>query len=145
MNRTSATTSLQRICANVTPADNLSKIRTKANALFNSLSLRKQSVTELLTIINELGKNILRHAGRGEICIEVLTQEGRLGFKIVATDSGPGIDDIKKASQPGFSEDNGLGLGLSGITHLSDKVQINNLLPHGTRVEVIKWYGLNSL
>jgi len=139
MNSISATTASQRICAAVTPANSLSRIRTKARALFNSLHIRKQPATELLTIINELGGNILRHAGRGEICVEMLIQEGRLGFRIVATDSGPGIADIKKASQPGFSEDNGLGLGLSGITNLSDKVQIDNLLPHGTRVEVIKW------
>jgi serine/threonine-protein kinase RsbT len=139
MNSPAATTARRRICAAVTPSNSLSKIRTKARALFNSLHIRIQPTTELLTIINELGGNILRHAGRGEICLEVLTQEGRLGFRIVATDSGPGIADIKKASQPGFSEDNGLGLGLSGITNLSDKVQIDNLLPHGTRVEVIKW------
>ncbi|MEZ0328546.1 MAG: ATP-binding protein [Dissulfuribacterales bacterium] len=139
MNNTSAATASQRICAAVTPANSLSRIRTKARTLFNSLHIQKQPITELLTIINELGGNILRHAGRGEICVEVITQAGRLGFRIVATDSGPGIADIKKASQPGFSEDNGLGLGLSGITNLSDKVQVDNLLPHGTRVEVIKW------
>ncbi len=139
MNSTSGPTTHQHICAAVTPANSLSKIRTKARTLFNALHIRKQPATELLTIINELGKNILRHADRGEICMEVLTQEGRIGFRIVATDSGPDINNIKKAVQPGFSEDNGLGLGLSGITNLSDQVQINNLLPHGTRVEVIKW------
>lgn len=140
MNSTSTTTARhQRICAAITPSSSLSRIRTKARALFNSLHIPKQPTTELLTIINELGCNILRHAGMGEICVEVLTQEGRLGFRISATDSDPGIADIKKASQPGFSEDNGLGLGLSGIRNLSDKVQIDNLFPHGTRVEVIKW------
>lgn len=139
MNNTSTTTTHPRICEAVTPTNGLTKIRTRAKALFNSLSIGKQPATALLTIINELGKNILRHAGEGEICIEILTQEERLGFRIIATDSGPGINDIQKASRPGFSEDNGLGLGLSGITNLSDKVQIENLLPHGTRVEVIRW------
>lgn len=127
------------ICAVISPQNGLSPIRTQARNLFSSLHIKKQPATELLTIINELGKNILRHAGRGEICIEILIQGDKLGFRIVATDSGPGIVDIEEASRPGFSRDRGLGLGLSGIANLSDELKITNILPHGTRVDVIKW------
>lgn len=120
-------------------AHGLSLIRMEARGLFKILDIREPVRTEILTIINELGKNILRHAGCGEICLSAVEQGWEKGVRILALDSGPGITDLEKALEPGFSEDKGLGLGLSAIGRLSDEVRISTLLPHGTQVEVIKW------
>lgn len=127
-------------CAAVDHAHGLSLIRAEARGLFKVLDIREPVQTEILTIINELGRNILRHAGGGgEICLSVVEQGQRIGIRIVAQDTGPGIIDLEKAMEPGFSEDNGLGLGLAAVDSLSDDVRISTLLPHGTQVEAIKW------
>ncbi|MGB9713318.1 MAG: ATP-binding protein [Dissulfurimicrobium sp.] len=127
-------------CAVVDHAHGLSLIRAEARGFFKILGIREPVRTEIFTIINELGQNILRHAGGGgEICLSVLKTGKRTGIRIVARDSGPGIIDLEKALEPGFSEDKGLGLGMSAIGNLSDDVRISTLLPHGTQVEVIKW------
>ncbi|MGQ9498962.1 MAG: ATP-binding protein [Dissulfurimicrobium sp.] len=126
-------------CAMVDHAHGLSLIRAEARGLFKTLDIREPVRTELFTIINELGQNILRHAGEGEICLGSIKQGQSTGIRIVAQDSGPGIIDLERALEPGFSEDKGLGLGLPAIRRLSDEVRISTLLPHGTQVEVIKW------
>ncbi|MCY8471411.1 ATP-binding protein, partial [Bacillus haynesii] len=40
---------------------------------------------------------------KGRICIEQVQQEGKKGLKIIAEDEGPGIADIKKVMEDGFS------------------------------------------
>ena len=129
----------EEVCGLVEPGCGLSSVRAKARRLLNASGIDNLARTEILIIINELGMNILRHAGSGEICLKIVGCGGRRGIFIVANDSGPGIGDLEAALQPGFSEDKGLGLGLAAIHRLSDEVRIATLIPHGTRVEVFKW------
>ncbi len=128
-----------RYCAPVSRATGLTPVRVMARSLFRRLGTGSMGQTELLVLINELANNIIRHGGSGEICIFPLVTMGHSGFFIRATDTGPGIKDLQKAMEPGQSEDNGLGLGLSAINNLADDVRISSRINGGTQVEVWKW------
>ena len=91
------------------------------------------------TAISELARNILEYAGYGEIIFELAQQGGRRGIVVIARDQGPGIPDIEKAMQDGYSTTKSLGLGLPGSRRLMDDFEIVSQVGEGTTVTVKKW------
>src|SRR6185436_11479744 len=71
--------------------------------------------TRIEIVILELTRNILAHAGSGELLLEPLEQAGRRGLAVEARDRGPGIPDIALAMRDGYSTANTLGAGLPGV------------------------------
>ncbi|RLQ93169.1 anti-sigma regulatory factor [Falsibacillus albus] len=93
----------------------------------------------ITTAISELARNIYLYAGQGQICIEKLYQNGKSGLKIIAVDSGPGINDIRKVMEDGFSTSGGLGAGLPGVKRLMDEFSIDSNPGVGTDIRATKW------
>jgi len=95
--------------------------------------------TLIATAISEVARNILQYARRGEVRLELI-QQGRLrGIQVVARDDGPGIADIAKAMQDGYSTSGGLGLGLPGCRRLMDEFDVDTSVGKGTVVTLKKW------
>ncbi len=96
--------------------------------------------TKLVTAASELTRNILRHAGGdGRVVLEFVQRNLRKGLRLIFEDHGPGIPDIDKAMQDGFSTGNGLGLGLGGARRLVDEFEIQSQVGRGTRVAIVRW------
>lgn len=97
--------------------------------------------TKIEIMILELARNILRHAGgSGDITIERVEQDGAEGLLVTARDDGPGIPDIGRALQDGFSTAGTLGAGLPGVRRLADEFIIDSQPGSGTLVRVWKWH-----
>ena len=94
---------------------------------------------QLATVTSELARNILKYAGRGQIKFEHLEQNGRQGLRIIASDRGPGIEDIERAMAEHYSSGGTLGLGLSGAKRMMDEFIVTSRPGEGTRVEALKW------
>jgi len=95
--------------------------------------------TRIEIVILELTRNILAHAGRGELILEAIEQNGRKGIVIEARDRGPGIIDIELAMRDGYSTANTLGAGLPGVKRLMDEFEITSEVGVGTRARATKW------
>jgi serine/threonine-protein kinase RsbT len=95
--------------------------------------------TLVATAISEIARNIMNHAGGGEIAITAVAIDGRHAIEVVATDEGPGIPDIERAMQDGFSTGAGLGLGLPGAGRLMDHFEVRSEVGVGTTVVMRKW------
>lgn len=93
----------------------------------------------ITTAISELARNIYLYAGQGQICIEQISEYNKKGLKIIAIDNGPGIPDIRKVMEDGFSTSGGLGAGLPGVKRLMDQFSINTVLGEGTDIQAVKW------
>lgn len=93
----------------------------------------------ITTAISELARNIYLYAGQGKIEIQRLTENGVNGIMIIATDAGPGIPDIRKVMEDGFSTSGGLGAGLPGVKRLMDDFKIDTILGEGTDIRATKW------
>jgi serine/threonine-protein kinase RsbT len=96
-------------------------------------------LTMLATAVSEVARNIVRFASGGEVSVELLTRP-RTGIRVVARDTGPGIADIDRALQDGFSTYDGLGLGLPGARRLMDEFEIESEPATGTTVSMTKWF-----
>lgn len=95
--------------------------------------------TRIEIVILELTRNILAHAGRGELILETIEQNGRKGIVIEARDRGPGIADIALAMSDGYSTANTLGAGLPGVKRLMDEFELTSEVGVGTRARATKW------
>lgn len=93
----------------------------------------------LSTVVSELGSNILKFAGTGEIRLRALHEARREGLEIVAEDHGPGIDDIARALEDHFSSAGTLGLGLPSVRRIMSELEIVSAPGQGTRITARKW------
>ena len=100
--------------------------------------------TVIAAAISEIARNILNYAKRGEVMLSVVTNGDRQGVVIVAQDQGPGIPDVDRALQDGYSTSGGLGLGLPGARRLMDDFYVESALGKGTTVTMTKWRRMNA-
>ncbi|NQV19221.1 MAG: CBS domain-containing protein [Armatimonadetes bacterium] len=103
-----------------------------------------------------LSPEIVRRAAistyEAEINIVAFTKGGKIiaylephQIRIVITDKGPGIPDVEKALQPGFSTAPGwvrelgfgAGMGLPNIKKFADKMTLRSTVEKGTRLVII--------
>ena len=113
--------------------------RQRGRALAAELGFASSEQALIATAISELARNILQYAGRGQVEITVEHEGGRKGIGVVASDQGPGIPDLKRALEDGFSTGKGLGLGLPGTKRIMDDFELVSDVGKGTRVAVKKW------
>jgi RNA polymerase sigma factor (sigma-70 family) len=96
-------------------------------------------LTIIATAISEIARNIVMFAKRGEILVSLVGENSRQGVTVVARDSGPGIPDLERALQDGYSGYGGMGLGLPGSRRLMDEFEITSEVDKGTTVTMTKW------
>ncbi len=84
--------------------------------------------------------NMVIHAGGGEAIVDIDPDK----VEIILEDKGPGIADVKKAMQAGFSTapDNirslgfGAGMGLPNMEKYSDEMKVESTVGVGTTVKL---------
>jgi serine/threonine-protein kinase RsbT len=96
-------------------------------------------LTMVATAISEIARNLLTHAGGGELAMRMVERNGRRCLEIVARDEGPGIADVDRALEDGYTTGEGLGLGLPGARRLMDEFLITSEPGKGTVVTMYKW------
>lgn len=113
--------------------------RQQGRILTQELGCSSTQATLVATAISELARNIILYADHGEISLEKIENDSRVGLQIIAMDEGPGIPNIARAMMNGFSTSGGLGLGLSGLKHIADSFDIDSKPGQGVRVEMRMW------
>lgn len=113
--------------------------RQQGRELAMELGFAGSEITLIAAAISEIARNILDHAKRGEIIFSVIPRQGQRCLQIVAQDQGPGIADIQRAMQYGYSTRGGLGVGLPGAKWLMDEFEIESNLGEGTKVTMRKY------
>jgi len=123
----------------ISSAADIVTARQKGRALATQLGFDGSDLTLIATAISEIARNIVAHAKSGEIRLTPLNQNGKSGILIVANDEGPGIPDVNRAMQYGYSTGKGLGVGLPGAKWLMDEFEIESKVGNGTKVTMKKW------
>jgi serine/threonine-protein kinase RsbT len=113
--------------------------RQEGRALAARIGFSNSEQVFIATAISEAARNILQYADHGEIVIDHIKEGGKDGILIIARDQGPGIKDIARALEDGYSSSGGLGLGLPGIKRLVSEFQIKSAPGKGTTLTIKKW------
>ncbi|MGE7674745.1 anti-sigma regulatory factor [Lysinibacillus sp. NPDC094403] len=93
----------------------------------------------ITTAISELARNIYLYARIGVIEIEKVETDTEKKIIVIATDQGPGIKDVRKVMEEGYSTSGGLGAGLPGVNRLMDSMVIQSVIGEGTTIRAEKW------
>ncbi|MGF2614774.1 anti-sigma regulatory factor [Rossellomorea vietnamensis] len=95
--------------------------------------------TRIITVVSELARNLYLYANQGQIILYKHQNCTRTGIRIYAADSGPGIIDIQKVMEIGYSTSGGLGAGLPGVRRIMDEFTISSSSEEGTKIDTVKW------
>jgi serine/threonine-protein kinase RsbT len=114
------------------------KVRDYARKIAEEIGFSNTERTIIATAVSEICRNVIEYAQHGEITIEHI-KKNPSGIKITVVDSGPGISDIKKAMQDGYSTHRGMGLGLPGTKRIMDDFEIMSKPGQGTKIIMSKW------
>lgn len=93
----------------------------------------------IATAISELARNIYLYALVGEIVIERIEEDSKIGIRVIATEKRQGINDRRKVKGRDFSTSSGLAEGLPGVKRLVDNLEIQSEVGRGTVIKVEKW------
>jgi serine/threonine-protein kinase RsbT len=115
----------------------IARIRTHRLALDEGLG--EVEAAAIATAVSELARNVLVHAGSGELVLGIAHEAGRRGIVAIVEDRGPGISDLERAMQDGYSTTTSLGLGLPSARRLVDQLGIVSVPGTGTTVTATKW------
>lgn len=113
--------------------------RQEGRALASRIGFSGSDQVLIATAISEAARNILQYARSGEIILSHIHNGEKEGILIIARDQGPGIKDIRRVMEDGYSSSGGLGLGLPGIKRLMSDMDIQSTPGRGTTVTFRKW------
>lgn len=113
--------------------------RQEGRALANQIGFSGSDQVLIATAISEAARNILQYARSGEITLSRIHNGDKAGIQVIARDQGPGIKDIRRVMEDGYSSSGGLGLGLPGIKRLMSEMDIQSTPGKGTTITFRKW------
>lgn len=133
-----ATSGVRKVMLQVSEESHIVGARGAGRDLSRDVGFSGAMQIKVATAISELARNIVQYAGQGEIVIAAIDGPKR-GIEIVATDEGPGIDDIEAVMNGSFQSKRGMGIGLRGTKKLMDEFEIETEPGKGTTVTVRKY------
>ncbi len=131
--------SLQRFSTHVANEADLARVILQVGRLAEEIGFKAGATSMLMTAASELGRNMLKYAEGGSVAAAPLVTDRRKGMEIIATDHGPGIENVERAMQDAFSSGGTLGMGLPGVKRMMDEFHIDTAPQKGTIVTVRKW------
>jgi serine/threonine-protein kinase RsbT len=123
----------------VLAAEDVVRVRQAVRAQSVLLGFRLVDQTKIITAASEIARNTVDYGGGGTLAIETVRSGTRRGLRLIFTDQGPGIADISKALQDGYTTGKGMGLGLSGAKRLSNEFDIRSEPGKGTTIALTRW------
>ncbi len=120
--------------------DNAGKASTTMKKNLKRLGIRPDIIQRIAIASYEAEMNVVIYTGGGTM--QYTINEDRISLKV--TDSGPGIEDIEKAMEPGFTTSEswvkelgfGAGMGLPNIKKCSDKMSLHSEVGAGTTLKI---------
>jgi anti-sigma regulatory factor (Ser/Thr protein kinase) len=90
-------------------------------------------------IITEAAGNLVKHARDGQIVLSPIYSGVRTGLEILALDRGPGMNDLGRYMDDGYSTAGTCGNGLGAIHRLSNDFDAHSIPGTGTAVLARVW------
>lgn len=85
-----------------------------------ALGFDEERRSDIGIVATETATNVLLHAGSGELLLCPCSEGQTAWLDVFALDSGPGIEDISRAMEDGFSTIGTAGQGLGAIARIAD-------------------------
>jgi anti-sigma regulatory factor (Ser/Thr protein kinase) len=116
-------------------------ISTKIKEILQEIGIESSIIRRAAIASYEAEMNVVMYANGGTFTLNITPEKLHLKLE----DNGPGIDDIEKAMQEGFSTATdkmremgfGAGMGLPNIKRNADRLEISSSPDEGTSLDII--------
>lgn len=116
------------------PSD-VGEARRVAVSLASSARFDQADTGRVALVVTEIATNILKHAGKGQVLLRPLRQlTTDPGVEVLGLDQGPGMVDVARCMQDGYSTAASPGTGLGAISRLASTFEIYSAPKLGTAV-----------
>jgi len=115
-------------------ASHVGEIRRQASQLAVAAGLNDSESGKVSIIATELARNLTRYASRGEMLLRTIEVGGVSGVELVAVDRGPGMANVERCLEDGYSSGGTAGNGLGAVRRLATEFDIFSTQPNGTVV-----------
>src|SRR5436305_2476683 len=115
----------------VDTADQAGEARRRAAGIAAALRLDETTAGRLALVVTECANNLWKHGGGGEILLNPLGTDAS-GVDVLALDRGPGMGDVARCFQDGYSTAGSAGTGLGAIRRLSSECDVFTADGQGT-------------
>jgi len=126
-------------CISIQEQTDSGEARRVAAAFTSELSFDETSAGNAALVVTEAARNVLKHGGGGQVILRVLESGGSAGIEMLALDKGPGIADLGRCFQDGYSTAGTAGTGLGAIARHSSLYQIYSRPDQGTVLMAQVW------
>lgn len=106
--------------------------RRHAADLAGDCALDEVEAGRLALVVTELATNLLKHAEQGRLWLSA--RPLRREVEVIAVDCGPGIRDLERCLDDGYSTAGSSGTGLGAVRRLADHFDLHSSVPGGTVV-----------
>jgi anti-sigma regulatory factor (Ser/Thr protein kinase) len=94
--------------------------RRAAESFARELGFDDTRVGRVALVATEMASNVLKHAASGDLSVAGFADGTGSGIELLAADKGPGIADVARALEDGYSTIGTPGTGLGAIRRLAD-------------------------
>ncbi len=120
--------------------DRAGEVSSSLKKTLHRLGIHPQIVRRAAIASYEAEMNVVIYTNGGDIIVQVQPDQ----INVYVNDSGPGIEDIEKAMQPGYSTASewvrelgfGAGMGLVNIKKCADKMELTSKVGQGTHLKI---------
>jgi anti-sigma regulatory factor (Ser/Thr protein kinase) len=100
-------------------ASQVGAVRRHAARLAAEAAFDEVAAGRLALVVNELGNNLLRHAKEGRLLVARLRLGDADWVEVISLDRGPGMRDLQRCLEDGYSTGGTSGTGLGAVRRLA--------------------------
>jgi anti-sigma regulatory factor (Ser/Thr protein kinase) len=125
----------------VTESSQAGFARRTAAALAARLGFNEEEQGKVALVASEAAKNLVAHAREGQLLLRELHAGAHTGVELLAIDKGPGMVDVDRCMQDGYTTTGTGGSGLGAMRRQSALFDIHSVPGMGTVVLAQLWAG----
>jgi anti-sigma regulatory factor (Ser/Thr protein kinase) len=110
----------------------VAQVRRAAAVIAHEEGLDEALAARAAIVVTEICTNLLKHAQNGEVFLSTLSDRSGPGIEILAIDRGPGMTDIARCLEDGYSSGKTPGTGFGAIVRQSQQFDIHSEQKRGT-------------
>jgi anti-sigma regulatory factor (Ser/Thr protein kinase) len=118
----------------MTDSSQVGEARRQINRLARAAGFDEEECAKASIVATELATNLCRYATGGQILLRTVHTADWKWIEVLSIDAGPGIPDVDRSLQDGFSTGGTSGTGLGAARRLSAEFDVFSTRPGGTVV-----------
>lgn len=130
---------LPNSCTSVREASEVGHARRMAIERARALDFSETEIGTVGVVVTEAANNLVKHAHQGILLFRTLIGKRGSGLEILSIDHGPGIQDVERSLQDGYSTAGSPGTGMGAIARSASLFEIFSQPGSGTVMVMQVW------